>query len=72
MAYFLNLKWFTFKSRRVIQRCISSLIFMVELVVVVDSRCWALVARATVAMALRPHQGNCCYPPARFPPLPLL
>lgn len=41
-----------------------------SVVVVVDSRCWALVARATAAMALRPHQGNCCYPPAPFPPPP--
>lgn len=44
------------------------LFFMADSVVVVDSRCWVLVARATVAMALRPHQGNCCYPPAPFPP----
>lgn len=42
-----------------------------SVVVVVDSRCWALVARATAAMALRPHQGNCCYPPAPFPPPPV-
>lgn len=49
------------------------LFFMTDsVVVVVDSRCWVLVARATVAMALRPHQGNCCYPPAPFPPPSLL
>lgn len=51
----------------------SSFIFMADsVVVVVDSRCWVLVARATVAMALRPHQGNCCYPPAPCPPPSLL
>lgn len=42
----------------------SSFKFMADsVVVVVDSRCRVLVARATVAMALRLHQGNCCYPP---------
>lgn len=58
--------------------CISPIKYLLyflmadSVVVVVDSRCWALVARATAAMALRPHQGNCCYPPAPFPPPPLL
>lgn len=49
------------------------LFFMVDSgVVVVDSRCWVLVARATVAMAPRLHQGNCCYPPSPCPPPSLL
>lgn len=41
---------------------------MNRVVVVVDSRCWVLVTTTTVAMALRPHPGNCCYPLAVFPP----
>jgi len=41
---------------------------MNRVVVVVDSRCWVLVTTTTVAMALRPHPGNCCYPLAGFPP----
>ncbi len=41
---------------------------MNRFVVVVDSRCWVLVTTTTVAMALRPHPGNCCYPLAAFPP----
>ena len=70
VKYFLYVKSFTSGSKCVFPTGkISSFIFMADsVVVVVDSRCWVLVARATGAMALRPHQGNCCYPPAPFPP----
>lgn len=74
MKQFLRVKKLHLCSRACISPIKYLLYFLMAdwVVVVVDSRCWALVARATAAMALRPHQGNCCYPPALFPPPPFL